>query len=91
MFDPATGTVHITLEWAPQKVVWAGIGVSLIGLKHEQLPSSNEIAGGASSRVEKIANCVRIISGDSESERRFTSRIEMATQAALASVNQSAR
>jgi arabinofuranan 3-O-arabinosyltransferase len=30
--DPATGTVHITLEWGPQKVVWAGIGVSLLGV-----------------------------------------------------------
>ena len=32
VLDPATGTVHITLEWAPQKVVWAGIGVSLLGV-----------------------------------------------------------
>jgi hypothetical protein len=30
--DPATGTVHITLEWTPQKVVWAGIGISLLGV-----------------------------------------------------------
>jgi hypothetical protein len=30
--DPTTGTVHITLEWTPQKVVWAGMGISLIGL-----------------------------------------------------------
>jgi hypothetical protein len=32
VLDPTTGTVHITLEWGPQKVVWAGIGVSLIGV-----------------------------------------------------------
>ena len=32
VLDPATGTVHVTLEWGPQKVVWAGIGVSLIGV-----------------------------------------------------------
>ena len=30
--DPTTGTVHITLEWTPQKVVWAGIGISLLGV-----------------------------------------------------------
>ena len=35
-----------------------------------------QIAGSASSRVEKIANWVRIISGVSESDSRFTSRIE---------------
>jgi arabinofuranan 3-O-arabinosyltransferase len=30
--DPAGGTVHVTLEWGPQKVVWAGIGVSILGV-----------------------------------------------------------
>ena len=30
--DPTPGTVHVTVEWGPQKVVWAGIGVSLIGV-----------------------------------------------------------
>ncbi len=30
--DPASGTVHITLEWTPQKVVWAGIGTSVVGV-----------------------------------------------------------
>ncbi|HEY6531846.1 MAG TPA: alpha-(1-_3)-arabinofuranosyltransferase family protein, partial [Acidimicrobiales bacterium] len=30
--DPATGTVHLTLEWGPQKVVWAGVAASLLGV-----------------------------------------------------------
>lgn len=30
--DPTGGTVHVTLEWGPQKVVWAGIGVSLLAV-----------------------------------------------------------
>jgi hypothetical protein len=30
--DPAAGTVHLTLTWGPQKVVWAGIGVSVVGV-----------------------------------------------------------
>src|SRR4051812_13381494 len=49
------------------------------GQRHTQM------AGSASSKVEKIANWVRIISGVSESLSRFTSRMEKATIAALAS------
>src|SRR5216684_2121526 len=44
-----------------------------------------QIAGTTRSKVEKIANWVRIISGDSESLSRFTSRIESATVMALVS------
>src|SRR6185369_188012 len=44
-----------------------------------------QIAGSASSRVDQMANWVRIINGDSESDSRFTSRIDSATVAALAS------
>ena len=32
VLDPTSGTVHITLEWTPQKVVWAGIGISLLAV-----------------------------------------------------------
>src|SRR3954464_11682150 len=44
-----------------------------------------QIAGSASRSVDQIANWVRIISGVSESDSRFTSRIDSATVAALAS------
>ena len=52
---------------------------------HRSGQRHTQIAGGASSSVEKSANWVRIISGVSESDSRFTSRIDSATVAALAS------
>ena len=30
--DATPGTVHVTLEWGPQNVVWAGIGISIVGV-----------------------------------------------------------
>src|SRR5262249_8713558 len=44
-----------------------------------------QIAGTASRSVDQMANWVRIMSGDSESESRRTSRIESDTVSALAS------
>ncbi len=67
---------------------WPTVADSAMPMARTQPQKSGQrhtqIAGTASNSVEKIANWVRIISGVSESDSRFTSRIDSATVAALA-------
>ena len=84
----ATADISPALKACTQKY-WPTVAEAATPIARVQPQASGQrhtqIAGSASSKVDQTANCVRIISGVSESERRRTSRIESDTVSALAS------
>src|SRR3954463_11579442 len=84
----ATADISPALKACTQKY-WPTVAEAETPIASVQPQASGQrhtqIAGMASSRVDQIANCVRIIIGVSEADSRFTSRIDSATVAALAS------
>src|SRR5258708_33998501 len=83
----ATADISPDLKACPQKYWPVGADKAMPKAStqpHRSGQRHTRMGGTVSRMVEKIANWVRIMSGVSESDSRFTSRIEIETAAALA-------